>query len=171
MNNVQDIIRHKENYPFNRKSTLWAETSSWPVTWHKMRKNIYVGIVEYLNKITPQLMDSFHTASNEKRYLRNATLGRKWATTPLKNISKAQYNFHQLMMAFNESIQREREIHNVSTSFKTHDGQLTEHSNNVRKYDYSHRCDSGNHGEYRSQQYDDPYSYSHWLSTRRLSIG
>ena len=46
-------------------------------------------IVEYLNNITPQLVEGFHTESNKLRYLRSAVLGKKWATTPLKSISTA----------------------------------------------------------------------------------
>ena len=31
-------------------------------------------------------------------------IGKKWVTTPLKNISTAEYNFDQLVIALNESI-------------------------------------------------------------------
>ena len=50
-------------------------------------------MVEYLNNITQQLADDFHTESNKIRYLLNAVLGKKWASTSLKNISIAQYYF------------------------------------------------------------------------------
>ena len=66
--------------------------------------------VEYLNKITPQLVDGFHTGSNKRRRLRNAVLGMKRTAAPLKNISTTQYNFDQIVMALNASIQREHEI-------------------------------------------------------------
>ena len=50
-------------------------------------------MVEYLNNIIQQHVDGFHTESNKVRHLRNAVLGKKWETTSLKNISKAQCNF------------------------------------------------------------------------------
>ena len=58
-------------------------------------------IVEYLNNITPLLVEGFHTESNKIRYLRNAVLGKKWATTKLKNISIIQYTLDQLVMTIN----------------------------------------------------------------------
>ena len=65
---------------------------------------------DYLKNITPQLVDGFHTESNKIRYLRSAVLGKKCATTALKNISTAQYDFEKLGMQLNESIQPERRI-------------------------------------------------------------
>ena len=61
-------------------------------------------IVKCLKNITPRLVEGLHTESNKIRYLRNAVLGKKWETTPLKNISTAQHIFDQLVMALNESI-------------------------------------------------------------------
>ena len=55
-------------------------------------------MVEYLNNITPQLVDGFHTESNKTSYIHNVVLFKKWASTPLKNIPTAQYNFDQLVM-------------------------------------------------------------------------
>ena len=118
-------------------------------------------MVEYLNNITPQLVDGFHTESNKIKYLHDAVLGKKWANTPLNNISTTQYNFDQLVLALNKSIQPEREIHKASSSSKTYYGEFKKHPKDVRKYDSSHRSESRNHGEYRSQRYDDPYRYNH----------
>ena len=67
-------------------------------------------IVKYLNSITPQFAEGFHTESNRIIYLRNAVLDKKWAATPMENISTARYTFDQLVMALNEGIQLEREI-------------------------------------------------------------
>ena len=89
-------------------------------------------MVEYLNNITPQLVDGFHTESNKIRYLRDAVLGKKWATTLLKIISTAQYNFEQIVMVLNESIQLKRGVHNASTSSKTYYGQFTTHPKDAR---------------------------------------
>ena len=75
-------------------------------------------MLEYLNNIAPQLLDDFHPDSNKIRYLHNSVLGKKWATTPLKNIFTTQYNFDQLGKALNESIQLEYEIQKASTSSK-----------------------------------------------------
>ena len=100
-------------------------------------------------------MNGFLTESDKIRYLRNVVIGKKWATKPLKNISTVQYNFDQLVMALNKSIQLEREIQKTSTSSKTYYGQFTTHPKDVRKYDYSHSNDSRNYVEYRSQKYDD----------------
>ena len=93
-------------------------------------------------------MHGLHTELNKIRCLLNAVLGKKWATTPLKNIPTAQYNLDRLIMALNESIQPEREIQKASTLSKTYYGQLTNHFKDVRKYDSSRRSDSRNHGEY-----------------------
>ena len=79
-------------------------------------------MVEYLNNITRQLVDGLHTESNKIRYRFNAFLDKKWANTPLKNISTAQYNFDLLILALNESIQLECEIEKASTSSKTYYG-------------------------------------------------
>ena len=46
-------------------------------------------IVEYLKYVTPQLFEGFHNESNKVRYLRNEVPGKKWETTPSKNISTA----------------------------------------------------------------------------------
>ena len=81
-------------------------------------------MVEYLNNVTPQFVDDSHTESNKIRCLRDRVLRKKWATILLKNISAAQYNFDQLVMVLNESIELEREIQNASTSSKTYYGQL-----------------------------------------------
>ena len=67
-------------------------------------------MVEYLNNITSQLVDSFHTESNKIRHLLNSVLGKKRESTPLENISTTQSNFDQLVMALNESVQLEREL-------------------------------------------------------------
>ena len=77
-------------------------------------------MVEYLNNITPQLVDGFHTESNNVRYLRDALLGKKWETTSLKNITTAQYNFEQLVMTLNESIQLELQAQKACKSSKTY---------------------------------------------------
>ena len=61
-------------------------------------------MVEYLNKITTQLVDGFYTEPNKIRYLRNAEFSKKWVTTPPKNISTTQYDLNQLIMELNESI-------------------------------------------------------------------
>ena len=65
---------------------------------HQIRdgKECLCPMVEYLNKITSKLVDSFHTESNKMGYLRNAVLDKKWETTPLKNISAEQYNLTNL---------------------------------------------------------------------------
>ena len=81
-------------------------------------------MIEYFNNITAELVDGFHTELNKIRYLRNTVVGKKWETTPLKNISRAQYNFNHLEMALNDSVQFEREIEKVSSSSKTHYGHF-----------------------------------------------
>ena len=116
-------------------------------------------MVKYLNNITPQLVDSFHTELNKIRYLLNAVFRKKWATT-LKNISTVQYNFDQLVMSSNESSLLECEIQKASISSKTNHDQFRAHPKEVRKYDSSHMSDSRNHGEYLAQRYDDPYRYN-----------
>ena len=90
-------------------------------------KNVPRSIVEYLNNITPQLVEGFHTESNKIRYLRNAVLGKKCVATPLKNISTAQYTFDQLVMALNESIPLEKEIgsQEAHQKYTTLSSQLT----------------------------------------------
>ena len=67
-------------------------------------------MVEYLNNITSQLVDVFHTESNKIRYIHSAVHGKELETTPLKNISTAQNKFDKLVMPLNESIQPERKI-------------------------------------------------------------
>ena len=79
-------------------------------------------MVEYLNNITSQLVDSFHTESSKIRYLRNAVFGKKWATNILKNMSKVQYSFDQLIIVLNESTQLEREVRKANKSSKTYYG-------------------------------------------------
>ena len=37
-------------------------------------------MAEYLNNITPKLLDGFHTESKKIKYLSNAILDKKWAT-------------------------------------------------------------------------------------------
>ena len=117
-------------------------------------------MVEYINNITPQLVDDFYTESNKIRYLRNAIHGKKWATTPLKNISTIQYNFDQLLMILNESMQLEREIEKASTSSKTFTASsshiLRTYANMILHIGVTQK----NHAEYRSQQYNDPYRYN-----------
>ena len=58
------------------------------------------------------------------------------------NISMPQYNFHQLVIALNESIQLEREIDKESKSSKAYHGQFTINPKQVRDYDSSHRSNS-----------------------------
>ena len=65
------------------------------------------------------------------------------------------------MIELNGSIQLEREIRKASTSSKTYYDQLATHPKDVRKYNSSHRIDSGNHGEYQCQRYDDFYEQNH----------
>ena len=67
-------------------------------------------MVEYLNHVTPQLVDGFHSESNEIRNLRKAVIGKKYTANTLKNISTAQYYLDQLVMGLNKSIQLERKI-------------------------------------------------------------
>ena len=93
-------------------------------------------------------MDGFYTELNKIMYLRNAVLGKKWETTPLKNISLAQYNFNQLVLAQNESIRLEIEIQNGTTPSKAYYGELTTHPRDIRKYSSSHRGYLRNHREY-----------------------
>ena len=50
-------------------------------------------VVEYLNQVASQPMDGHCTESNRIRYLRNAVLGKRWATTTLKTFYTAQYSF------------------------------------------------------------------------------
>ena len=110
----------------------------------------YIGRkVVYLNNVTPQLVDGFHTEANKIRYLHYAILGKRWATTPLKNISTAEYNFDQPLLEKSESITLQQEFHKASTSSKANHPQLTMNLKDVRKYDPSHRTDSRYHGEYR----------------------
>ena len=73
-------------------------------------------IVEYPNNMAPHLVVRFQTESNKRRYPSNAVIDKKCATTPVRNISAAQYNYDHLVLALNESIQLEREIENTSTS-------------------------------------------------------
>ena len=75
---------------------------------------MYTRFVEYLNNITPQSVDGIHTESIKITNLRSAVLGKKWATSSLKNISTGQYNFDQLVMVLNESIQHKLEIKKAS---------------------------------------------------------
>ena len=84
-------------------------------------------MVEYLNNITQQLVNNFHIESNNIRCLFNELLGKKWVTTPLKDICMAQYNFDQLVMVLNECFRLEREIEKSNTSSKTYYVQLTTH--------------------------------------------
>ena len=66
-------------------------------------------LVKYLSKVTPHLVEGFHTERNKIRYLRNAVLGKQCATTPWKKISTARYTVDQLVMALNERIQFEQD--------------------------------------------------------------
>ena len=96
---VVDKLRARYNTPY-RYLSLQSEFHSLNFGEFMARIRIQDGkellrrMVEYLNNITPQLVYSFHTESNKIRYLHNAVLSMKWATTPLKNISMAQYNFN-----------------------------------------------------------------------------
>ena len=84
-------------------------------------------MVEYLNNITPQHEYGFHIESSKIRYLRNAVFGKKWSTTPLKNISMAQCNLDLLLKVMNERIQLGREIEKAFISNETYYGRLTTH--------------------------------------------
>ena len=97
--------------------------------------------VEYLNNNTTQLVDGFHTESNKTRFLLNAVLGMKCATSLLKNISTTQYYFDKLLVALNERLQFETEIHKTNTFSKTYNGQFTTHPKDARKYHLSHKSD------------------------------
>ena len=113
---VVDKLRARHDTP-HRKLSLQSEIDSLNfdefMARHQIQdeKELLRRMVEYLNNITPQLVDCFYTESNKMRYLRNAVLGKKWLSTPLKNISTTQYSFDQLGMVLNERIQLEREIH------------------------------------------------------------
>ena len=120
---VVDRLRARYSTP-HRKLSVQSEVDSLNfdefMTCHQIqnKKKCLRRIVEYLNNITPQLVDVFHTESNKIRYLRNAALGKKLATTFLKNTSMAQYNFDKLGMGLNKSIQLVREIHKTNTCSK-----------------------------------------------------
>ena len=51
--------------------------------------------VEYLNNITPQLVEAFHTESNKMRYLRNTVFSKKWPIIPSEKYIRGQILFWQ----------------------------------------------------------------------------
>ena len=79
---VVDRLCARYNLP-HRKVSLQSEVDSlnfadFMVRHHMQDEKERLGrIVEYLNKITPQLVNDFHTESNKIRYLRNAVLNKK----------------------------------------------------------------------------------------------
>ena len=77
-----------------------------------------------------------------------------------KNISTAQYNFDQLVMTLNKSIQLEKKIQTSSMSPIANCKRLTTAPQNERKYDSSYKNDSRIHGTCRSQCYDNPLRYN-----------
>ena len=91
-------------------------------------------MIEYLNKVTVQLVDGFHTEKHKTRYLRNALLRKQWAEVPLKNISPNNHDYDQLVIALNESIQLQREMDRARGN-QTYYGQFVKHPKDVRKYD------------------------------------
>ena len=95
-------------------------------------------MIEYLNKNTLQFVDGLHTESNKIRCLLNAVIGKKWATSTMKNTSTAQYNLNKRAMVLNVSIQLEHEIENATTYSKTYYGQLTTYPKSICKYDSLH---------------------------------
>ena len=117
-------------------------------------------IFEYLRNTTLQLVYGFRTETNKIRYLRNAFLGEKWATTSLKNIKTVQRNFDKPVYAPNGNIQLEYDLEKATISSKTYYGQFTTNPRDVRKYDTSQRNDSRSHRDYWSQRYNDPFRYS-----------
>ena len=155
---VFDKLCTRYNTP-HRKISLQSEVESLSLDdfmiHHQVhdKKEFLHHIVEYPNNITQQLVDGFHTESNQVRYLCNAVTGKKLSSTPLKNICTAQYDFDQLAMVLTKNILHEREIEKSSKFSKTYQCRFTTHHNELRKYDSSHRSDSGNYGDYRSQTY------------------
>ena len=77
-------------------------------------------IVEYLNKITAQPVDGFYIESIKIRYLHKGVLGKKLATTSLKNIFTSQCTFERFFIALNDSIQLEREIEKAGSLSPKH---------------------------------------------------
>ena len=71
-------------------------------------------------------------------------VARKLATTPPKNISTAQCNFDELIMALKESMYLEHEIEKAITSLNIYYGQSSLDHKEVRKHDY-YELDSKNH--------------------------
>ena len=120
---VVDKLRARYNTSY-RNSSLQSEVDSLSfhdfMVHHQIQheKECLRRIIEYLNNITPQIVDDFQTESNKIRYLRDAGLGEKWVVT-LNSISTAQCNFDQLVLALNEGIQLEHEIEKASASSKT----------------------------------------------------
>ena len=91
---VVDKLRAKYNTTY-RNSSLESEVDSLSFDESMARhqkqdeKECLRRMVRYLNNITPELVDRFYTESNKTRYLRDAVLGKKWATNPLENTSTA----------------------------------------------------------------------------------
>ena len=98
-------------------------------------------MLEILPNTALQVVDSFHTESNNKRYLGNAVFGKKWVNTHLNKISTAQYNYDHLVMALNKSILLEHVTHKASISSKTYYGRVTTKPKYARKYGSLHRND------------------------------
>ena len=87
---VVDRLRERYYTP-HRKLSLQSEVYSLSVNDFMVRhqiqdeKECLRRMVVYLNEITPQLVNGFHTESNKIENLSNTVFGIKWENAPLKN--------------------------------------------------------------------------------------
>ena len=92
---VADKLRARYN-TLHRKLPLQSEVDSLDfddfMARHPIQdeKECLRRVDEYINNITSKLVDGFHSESNKIKCLRNAVLGKKYESTPLKNISTVQ---------------------------------------------------------------------------------
>ena len=97
----------------------------WHATRYKSRKKSLRHLAKYLQNYTIQLVEGFRTESSKVGYVRNALLGKKWASSTLNNISAARYTFDQHIVALNGGIQLDRKIEKAKNPSKTYYGQFT----------------------------------------------
>ena len=125
-------------------------------------------IVEYLNKITSQLVDGFHSVSSKIQYLRNGVLRKRWATTPLTSIYSAQYNLGQLGMALNESFQQEREIERLEPLPTLTMAGLRRIPSMSAKNDNRRNNHQSKQDNYHTYCYNNSYQYEESFNRNRL---